>query len=81
VKLSDIMGAANLAVYAEIALAIFFGVFIAIVFYVLRRKNRVKWEQARFMPLDDEHPQELRGAKRDEPETPLSSKAEGPTSG
>ena len=59
-RLSDIMGAAGLSFYAEVALLIFFAVFVAVIIYVLRAKNRETWDRARHMPLDDEHPQQPR---------------------
>jgi cbb3-type cytochrome oxidase subunit 3 len=49
-KLSDVMSAANLAAYAEVALLIFFLVFVAVIVYVLR--GRKEWQRARYLPLD-----------------------------
>jgi cbb3-type cytochrome oxidase subunit 3 len=54
-SLSDIVGNAGYALYAEVALVIFFLVFLGIVTYVvLRRKGA--WERARRLPLEDEPP-------------------------
>jgi cbb3-type cytochrome oxidase subunit 3 len=53
-KLSDIMSAAGLAIYAEIALVIFFLVFLLVVWRVLRGKK--EWNRARYLPLDDGPP-------------------------
>ena len=53
-KLSDIMSAAGLAIYAEIALVIFFVVFLLVVWRVLRGKR--EWQRARYLPLDDSPP-------------------------
>jgi cbb3-type cytochrome oxidase subunit 3 len=54
VKLSDVMGAANLAIYAEVGLLIFFLVFVLIVWRLLRKNT--DWEHARRLPLDDDDP-------------------------
>jgi cbb3-type cytochrome oxidase subunit 3 len=53
-KLSDIMSAAGLSLYAEVALVLFFAAFVAIVIYVMRGKNCRRWEEARHIPLHDE---------------------------
>ena len=52
-RLSDIMSAAGLAFYAEVALALFLLAFVAVVVTVVSRKQQQVWERARFMPLDD----------------------------
>jgi hypothetical protein len=49
-KLSDVMSAANLAGYAEIALVVFFVVFLLVALRVARGKK--EWHRARFLPLD-----------------------------
>jgi cbb3-type cytochrome oxidase subunit 3 len=59
-KLSDIMSAAGLSFYAEVALLIFLGVFIGIAFDVLRSSRR--HEAARLLPLADET---LAGQRKD----------------
>ena len=51
-SLSDVMGHAGLAGWAEVALVIFFAAFLGIVGYVLLRR-RGAWERARRLPLDD----------------------------
>ena len=54
-SLRDIVSNAGLTAYAEIALVIFFLVFVGIVLYVvLKRKSA--WEHARHLPLDDGDP-------------------------
>ena len=53
-RLSDIMAAAGLSIYAEVALALFFGSFVAVAWSVLARRNQPTWDAARFIPLSDE---------------------------
>lgn len=55
-KLSDIMSATDLAVYAEVALIIFFVIFIGIAVYVAfaKKRKQKKWDEARYLPLDDD---------------------------
>jgi cbb3-type cytochrome oxidase subunit 3 len=63
-KLSDIMSATNLAIYAEVALVIFMAVFFLVAVHVFSRKNTSAWDHASRMPLsepDDEA--EDRGAR------------------
>ena len=52
-KLSDIMSAMQLAHYAEVALVIFFTVFVAVIAHVMRRELKSKWERARYLPLEE----------------------------
>jgi cbb3-type cytochrome oxidase subunit 3 len=52
-SLSDIVSNAGLVFYAEVALVIFFLVFVGIVAYVVLRR-RGAWERMRHLPLDDE---------------------------
>ncbi len=52
-KLSDVMGATGLSGYAEVALVVFFIVFLCIFAWVFARRNRQSWERARGLPLDD----------------------------
>jgi cbb3-type cytochrome oxidase subunit 3 len=59
-KLSDVMSSMGLAFYAEVALVIFFAVFVGVAFHVYRREMRPVYERARLMPLDDETPQDPR---------------------
>jgi cbb3-type cytochrome oxidase subunit 3 len=51
-SLSDVVGNAGLARFTEIALVIFFAVFVAIVIYVFLRKKET-WERARHLPLEN----------------------------
>jgi cbb3-type cytochrome oxidase subunit 3 len=53
-KLSDIMGAAGLASWAEIGLVVSFITFAAIVLYVFVIRSRASYEDARHLPLDDD---------------------------
>jgi len=54
-SLSDIVSNAGATLYAEIALLVFFLIFVGIVVYVaLRRKGA--WEHERHLPLDDDEP-------------------------
>ena len=55
-KLSDIMSAANLSSYAEVALVIFCAVFIAIVIRTWAPSRRAELEAAARIPLDDDVP-------------------------
>ena len=54
-SLSDIVGNAGLTTYAEVALVIFFAIFVGIVAYVFLRR-RGAWERMRQLPLDDDAP-------------------------
>ena len=56
-RLSDIMGAANLSVYAEIAMILFIVAFIALVVMTFAPGRQKTYDAASRMPLDDEHPQ------------------------
>ena len=58
-KLSDIMSAAGLSIYAEVALVIFLGVFLAVALDVFSSVRR--HEAARLLPLEDESPARGRG--------------------
>jgi cbb3-type cytochrome oxidase subunit 3 len=53
VKLSDVMSAMGLSLYAEVALVIFFLVFVGIVAELAFRRRSPVWEHARRLPLDD----------------------------
>lgn len=57
-KLSDVMSSMGLASYAEIALVIFFTIFVGVVFHVYRRDMQPEFERASRMPLDDQNPQD-----------------------
>ncbi len=52
-RLSDIMGNANLSVYPIIALVLFLIAFSAIVLYLFARRNQRIFEQAKQLPLAD----------------------------
>lgn len=52
-KLSDIMGHANLALYAEVALVLFLTVFLAVAFRTFAPSRRAAMERAGRLPLDD----------------------------
>jgi cbb3-type cytochrome oxidase subunit 3 len=54
-SLSDIMSNAGFTLYAEVALVIFFLVFVGILAYVLLRRKGA-WEHERHLPLDDDAP-------------------------
>jgi cbb3-type cytochrome oxidase subunit 3 len=70
--LSDIMSHMGLIGWAEAALVIFFAAFLIVAAQVVRKKNAHAFDQARFMPLDDETPQSDRTEKphRGEGEAP-----------
>lgn len=55
-RLSEIMSHAGLAGYAEVALIIFFIVFVAVAFRVLSPARKAEYAAASRMPLDDELP-------------------------
>jgi hypothetical protein len=49
-KLSDIMSAAGLATWAELALVLFFAAFVLVCIRVYRGDD--SWRRARWLPLD-----------------------------
>ena len=53
-KLSDIMGAAGLASWAEVGLIISFLTFAAIVAYVFVVRSRASYEDERNLPFNDD---------------------------
>jgi cbb3-type cytochrome oxidase subunit 3 len=55
-RLSDIMANAGLAGYAEVALVLFFLVFLAIAIRTFWPGRRREMEEAGRMPLEDERP-------------------------
>ena len=62
-SLSDIVSNAGFAIYAQVALVIFFLVFVGIVVYVfLRRKS--SWDHVKNLPLDDDGPLATKDEKR-----------------
>jgi hypothetical protein len=54
-KLSDVVSGSGLALYAEIALLLFFGVFVVIGLRLLFTRSAT-FDRAARMPLDDESP-------------------------
>jgi hypothetical protein len=58
-KLNDVIAAAGLSAYAEVALLIFFGVFLGVAIDLLHGAKR--HEAMRLLPLDDERPRRARG--------------------
>jgi cbb3-type cytochrome oxidase subunit 3 len=53
-KLSDIMGNAGLAVYAEVALVLFLLVFLTLVIAVFRPSQKKRMDAASRLPFDDD---------------------------
>lgn len=53
-KLSDVMSAAGLAIYAELGLLLFLGAFLAVAIKVLFFTKSQAFEQAGMIPLDEE---------------------------
>ena len=63
-SLRDIMSNAGLTTYAEVALVIFFLVFLGVVIYVFSRR-RENWDHEADLPLDDGEPSvRLEGKQR-----------------
>ncbi len=52
-RLSEIMSAAGLEVFAEIGLVLFLAIFAGVVVYTFTKSNRATFERARTAPLDD----------------------------
>jgi cbb3-type cytochrome oxidase subunit 3 len=52
-RLSEIMSAAGLQVFAEIGLVLFLAIFAGVVVYTFTRKNRATFDRARSAPLTD----------------------------
>lgn len=61
-RLSDIMSAAGLAFYAEVALCLFMLAFVLIALGIVARRNRSTWERARWLPLSDDQQRDARAA-------------------
>jgi cbb3-type cytochrome oxidase subunit 3 len=57
-KLSDVMSHMGLSSYAEVALVIFFAVFVCVALYVLRSDKQAAFDRAARLPLDDSEPKE-----------------------
>jgi cbb3-type cytochrome oxidase subunit 3 len=58
-RLSDVMSNMGLTSFAEIALVLFFLVFVGIVIYTFLRRNRKKYQEASMLPLEDDDPGEI----------------------
>lgn len=54
--LSSIVSKTGLAFYAEVALIIFFAVFVGVVIHTFQKSRRKEHEQAARIPLDDHVP-------------------------
>jgi cbb3-type cytochrome oxidase subunit 3 len=52
-RLSEIMSAAGLQVFAEIGLVLFLAIFAGVVAYTFNRGNRATFDRARRAALDD----------------------------
>lgn len=59
-KLNDVIAAAGLSSYAEVALLIFFGVFLGVALDLLHGAKR--HEAMRFLPLEDDRPRQSSGS-------------------
>ena len=53
-KLSDIVSAAGLSWYAEVALVLFMIAFVLVLWRVFKPSLRAKYERAARLPLDDD---------------------------
>jgi cbb3-type cytochrome oxidase subunit 3 len=53
-KLSDVMSAMHVSIFAQVPLLVFFGVFIGVVLYLMQDKSA--FEHAGRLPLADEKP-------------------------
>jgi hypothetical protein len=53
-KLSDIMSSMQLSGYAEVAMLLFMGAFLAVSISLLRNRDSEEWERCRHLPLDRE---------------------------
>jgi hypothetical protein len=51
-RLSDIMSSMQLGFYAEVALVLFLGAFVAIAASLFRGRPSEEWERYRHLPLD-----------------------------
>jgi hypothetical protein len=63
-RLSDIMSAAGLAFYAEVALGLFLLAFALVALSVVLRRNQSTWEDARWLPLSEDQKREARRQAR-----------------
>jgi cbb3-type cytochrome oxidase subunit 3 len=53
VRLSDLMSAMGLQVWAEIGLVLFLALFAGVIVYTFGPRRRETFDQARHMPLDE----------------------------
>ena len=51
-KLSDIMSSMQLSGYAEVAMLLFMGAFIAVSISLFANRDSAEWERCRHLPLD-----------------------------
>jgi cbb3-type cytochrome oxidase subunit 3 len=51
-SLQDVMSGAGNTIFAEIALVLFFLIFVAVVVYLFVLRSRRSWERASRLPLD-----------------------------
>ena len=56
-RLSELMSAAGLAFYAEVALVVFFVTFLGILWFIFNKRNRKRFDQARLLPFADDEVQ------------------------
>ena len=54
-KLSDVVSAMHVSIFAQVPLLIFFGIFIGVVLHVMQGKSA--FEQVRQLPLDGDAPE------------------------
>lgn len=62
-KLSDVMSAAGLASYAEVALVLFMLAFVAVALRLFLRRNSEDWAALEHMPLGEERKPFIGGTK------------------
>lgn len=55
-KLSDVVGAADLAIFAEVALVLFFCAFAAVLVRACWPGTDASWHKLGHLPLEGEHP-------------------------
>lgn len=55
-SLSDIVSRMGATTFAEVALVLFFLVFVGICVYTFLRRNRERYDRARYLPLEDDVP-------------------------
>lgn len=52
-RLSELMSQMDLAIYPQVALVIFLGVFVGVLYRVFSRRYTQDYEEASRLPLDD----------------------------